>query len=203
MPLYRALYVTVCVAVGVAAKPVQAQTPTSPQLLKGVVPPGSVAFHHHKKLQASYDSVADSTHLSVRTHKGKYFLMVQRPRLTWSVVYAGQRPDSVTPSKVWLEFRTQNPQVALNSQLVMLYGDSGRIEVPSAGGYSDPGVVTWSHFMRFPIPTADFAAALRSEKMQVTVGGITERLSTEHLEALRDLLSRVGAYDAALAGAGS
>ena len=202
MPLHRALYVTVCLAVGVAAKPMQAQTPTSPRLLKGVVPPGSVAFHHHKKLQASYDSVADSTHLSVRTHKGKYFLTVQRPRLTWSVVYAGQRPDSTAPSKVWLEFRTQNPQVALNSQLVLLYGDSSRIEVPSAGAYSDPGVVTWSHFMRFPIPTVDFAAALRSETVQVTVGGVTEKLAAEHLEALRDLLSRVGAYDAALAGAG-
>ena len=203
MPLRRALYVTVCLSVGVAAGRVHAQTPTSPQLLKGVVPPAPVAFHHHKTLQASYDSVADSTHLSVRTHKGKYFLTVQRPRLIWSVVYAGQRPDSLPPAEVWLEFRTQNPQVALNSQLLMVYGDSGRIEVPSAGAYSDPGVQTWSHFMRFPIPTAAFAAALHSQRVKVTVGGITEWLAPDHLEALRDLLSRVGAYDGSVTGAGS
>jgi hypothetical protein len=194
MPLRRALYVAVWLAVGVATGPVDAQTPTAPQLLKGVVPPPPVAFHHHKKLQASSDSVADSTHLSVRTHKGKYFLTMQRPRLTWSVVYSGQRPDSLAPSEVWLEFRTQSPQVALDSRLVVLYGNGERIEVPSAGAHSDPGVVTWCDFMKFPIPTPGLTAALHSQQVQVTVGGITERLAPDHLEALRDLLSRVGAY---------
>jgi hypothetical protein len=203
MPLGRALYVTVCLGIAVASGPLRAQTPTAPQLLKGVVPPAPSTFHHHKKLQASYDSVADSTHLSVRTHRGKYFLTVQRPRLTWSVMYAGQRPDSLVPTEVWLEFRTQNPQVALNSRLVVQYGAGERIEVPSAGAYSDPGVVTWSHFMRFPIPTAALADALHSQQVLVTVGGITEWLAPDHLEALRDLLSRVGAYDAAVTAGGS
>lgn len=203
MPLRGALYVTVCLGVGVAAGPVAAQTATTPQMLKGVVPPAPVQFHHHKKLQASYDSVADSTRLSVRTHKGKYFLTMQRPRLIWSVVYAGQRPDSLPPTEVWLEFRTQNPQVALDSRLVVLYGVGERIEVPSAGAHSDPGVQTWSHFMRFPIPTAALASALHSQQVQVTVGGITERLEPDHLEALRDLLSRVGAYEGSVTGAGS
>ena len=203
MPLRRALYVAVCLLIGVADGRLHAQTTTTARMLKGVVPPAPFTFHHHKKLQASYDSVADSTHLSVRTHKGKYFLTIQRPRLTWSVVYAGQRPEGPVPPEVWLEFRTQSPQVALDSRLVVLYGDGERIEVASAGAFSDPGVVTWSHFMRFPVPTAALADALHSPQVQVTVGGITERFAPEHLEALRDLLSRVGAYDGEIPTAGS
>src|SRR5512147_3130050 len=194
MPLRWALCVVLCGAHCVALRPLEAQAPTGARLIKGVVPPALGKFKHHKKLRAVYDSVADSTRVSVRTHKGQYFLTIHRPRLTWSVVYAGTRPDSTVPAEVWLEFRTQSPQTALNSRLEVLYGNGERFEVPSAGAYSDPGVLTWSHFMRFPIPVAALGSALRSQKVLVSVGGIAEYLEPAHLEALRDLLSRVGAY---------
>jgi hypothetical protein len=84
--------------------------------------------------------------------------------------------------------------VALNSRLEVLYGKGERFEVPSAGAHSDPGVLTWSHFMRFPIPTAALVGALQTQKVLVSVGGVAEYLAPDHLEALRDLLSRVGAY---------
>jgi hypothetical protein len=171
--------------------------PPSAHLVKGAVPPAVAKFQHHKKLRAAYDSVADSTRLSVVTHKGQYFITVKRPRLTWSVVYAGQRPGAMIPSEVWLEFRTQAPQVALNSRLELLYGNGERLGVPSAGAYSDPGIQTWSHFMRFPIPIAAFAGVIRTQKVLVSVGGVSEYLQPDHLEALRDLLSRVGAYESA------
>jgi hypothetical protein len=168
------------------------------------VPPALAKFRHHKKLRAAYDSLADSTHLSVRTHKGQYFLTIHRPRLTWSVVYGGRRPEASVPTEVWLEFRTQSPQVALDSRLEVLYGAGARLEVPSAGAYSDPGVLTWSHFMRFAIPTTDLVKALQTQKVLVTVGGVAEYLEPEHLEALRDLLSRVGAYPVTpIAGGGT
>ncbi|HUR93887.1 MAG TPA: hypothetical protein VMY76_04860 [Gemmatimonadales bacterium] len=194
--MLRCLTVTlgVCLLLPVASARLAAQAPTSARLTKGSIPPSHAKFRHHKKLQAAYDSVADSTHLSVRTHKGQYFLNVQRPRLTWMVVYAGRQPSGAGPAEVWLEFRTQNPQIALDSRVDFLYGTGQRFEVPSAGAYSDPGVLTWSHFMRFPIPTASLAEALQSQKVLVSVGRIAEYLEPEQLEALRDLLSRVGAY---------
>jgi hypothetical protein len=120
-------------------------------------------------------------------------LTSHRPRLTWTVVYAGVQPSGAVPTVVWLEFRTQSPQVALNSRLEVRYGAGDHFEVPSAGAYSDPGVLTWNHFMRFPVPTGALVAALHSQKVLVSVGGIAEYLEPVQLEALRDLLSRVGA----------
>src|SRR5215207_6586471 len=64
----------------------------------------------------------------------------------------------------------------------------------SIGAHSDPGILTWSHYMRFPIPTASLADALQSQKVLVSVGSLAEYLEPEQLEALRDLLSRVGAF---------
>jgi hypothetical protein len=172
------------------------QTATRHLLTAIALPPAAGRFHHHKVLQAAYDSLADSTRLSVVTHKGKYFLTVQRPRLTWSVAYEGQAPTG-RPPEVQLEFRTQSPQVAADSRLRIEYGSAQRLEVVSRGAYSDPGMLTWSHFMHFPVPTAALARILESDSVLVTVGGIVERLKPEQREALRDLLARVGAWPAA------
>ncbi|HUQ15871.1 MAG TPA: hypothetical protein VM094_07430 [Gemmatimonadales bacterium] len=73
-------------------------------------------------MRAKYDAVADSTRWSVVTHKGKYFLTVQRPRLTWSAAYAGHELDAQSPREVVLEFRTQEPQAALDSRLAITSG---------------------------------------------------------------------------------
>ena len=194
MRLPRAFGLLLCLALPVTRQSLQAQVPAAAHAAKGIVPPPLAKVRHHKKLRATYDSVADSTHLSVRTHKGQYFLTIQRPRLTWSVAYSGRRLGGSAPTEVWLEFRTQNPQVALNSQLEVLYGAGERLQVPSAGAHSDPGVLTWSHFMRFPIPTAALVTALQTQKVLVSVGGVAEYLEPDHLEALRDLLCRVGSY---------
>ena len=48
--------------------------------------------------------------------------------------------------------------------------------------------------MRFPVPTAGLAAALAGNEVTATVGGITERFKMDQIEALRDLLDRVGAW---------
>ena len=92
-----------------------------------------------------------------------------------------------------MEFRTEAPQVAMNSQLTVSFAAGRRLEIPSAGAYSDPGV-TWSHFMRFPVPSLDLAEALRTDTVSVTVGCITERLKADQINTLRDLLARVGAW---------
>ncbi len=186
----------VCLTGPVAPLRLPAQTATAAPLAGGTLPPASHRFKHAKKLRATYDSVADSTHLAVVTHKGKYFLTIQRPRLTWTVGYAGRAPGSPPPAEVVLEFRTQAPQVAGDSRLVIAFAAGQRLEVASAGAFSDPGVQTWSHFMRFPVPSAALAEALATDDVTVTVGGITERFKPDQVNALRDLLNRVGAWPA-------
>ncbi|MGH7527692.1 MAG: hypothetical protein ACREMX_13425 [Gemmatimonadales bacterium] len=186
----------VCLAAFVATAPLLAQSATGERLVRGTVPPSTQHFQHGKKLRATYDSVTDSTHLAVVTHRGKYFLTVQRPRLTWIVTYAGRTPGT-PPVELLLEFRTQTPQVAFDSRLLIQYGAGKELEVASAGAYSDPGVQTWSHFMRFRVPCASMVEALAGDEMTVSVGGVRERFKPDHLNALRDLLSRVGAWTAA------
>ena len=202
MSLRWSVRLLVCLAKTVAPAALLAQTATPGVPTKGSVPPAQHRFVHHQPLVAFYDSVGDSTHLLLVTHKGKYFFTTQRPRLTWRVAYAGQLPGPEAPVTVELEFRTQAPQVARDSRLVIAYGDSQAIEVASAGAFSDPGTLTWSHFMRFPVPSARLAAALAGNDLTVTVGGIRERFKLDQIEALRDLLDRVGAWPGASSARG-
>jgi hypothetical protein len=120
MSLRWSVGLLVCLTNPVAPTALPAQTATARTLTQGRVPAAQHRFTHHKQLQAFYDSVSDSTHLTVVTHKGKYFLTIQRPRLAWTVVYAGQVPGREAPLTVALEFRTQAPQVANESRLVMV-----------------------------------------------------------------------------------
>lgn len=189
---------TVCLLVTLAASvaptTTYAQTATDTETLPGVVSPRAPTVKPHKKVRAKYDSATDSTRWSVVSHKGRYFLWWQRPRLTWSVAHAGRELGTQSPRDVVLEFRTQAPQVALDGRLLIASGGGERLEVGSSGAYSDPGVQTWSHFMRFGVPRAELAQVLVSEDVTVTVGGIRERLKPDHVRALRSLLDRVGAW---------
>jgi hypothetical protein len=192
----------VCLAYIVAPIALPAQTATPRTLTQVSLPVAKHQFAHHKTLRAFYDSIGDSTHLTVVTHKGKYFLTIQRPRLTWTVVYAGQVPGPEAPLTVALEFRTQAPQVAGDSRLVMASPGGQGLEVASGGAFSHPGVQTSSHYMRFPVPSAGLAAVLAGTEVTVTVGGITEHFKPDQIEALRDLLDRVGAWPLASAARG-
>ncbi len=180
------------VALSVAPTVLNGQTATAPLTVQGTPLAPNPSFRHHKELRAVYDSLVDSTQVSVVTHKGKYFLTMQRPRLTWSAAYAGHAPEA-PPQEVMLEFRTQSPQIALDSRLTIESSTGLRLEVASAGAHSKPGVQTWSHFIRFSIPCGELARVLAGDRVTVTVGGISERLKAEHLNAVRDLLNRVGA----------
>ena len=202
MSLRWSVGLLVCLTNSVAPTALPAQITTAGTLTRGRVPAAQHRFTHHKNLQAFYDSLGDSTHLTVVTHKGKYFLTVQRPRLTWTVVYAGQVPGREAPLTVALEFRTQERQVANDSRLVMVSAGGQGVEVASVGAFSDPGVQTWSHYMRFPVPSAGLAAVLAGSGVTVTVGGITVRFKPDQVEALRDLLDRVGAWPLASAARG-
>jgi hypothetical protein len=183
----------VCAVPCVAGLPVAAQdatvTPVSAEVL---APPLPVATRHGK-VRAVYDSTADSTRWTLVTHKGRYFLTIQRPRLTWTGARHGREPGEPAAT-VQLEFRTQEPQVALDSRLLIHSAAGAQVEVGSSGSYSDPGVVTWSHFMRFEVPCDELARVLVSDEATVVVGGIRERLKPDHVRALRYLLDRLGAW---------
>jgi hypothetical protein len=138
MSLRWSVGVLVCLANPVAPAALPAQIATPAVLTKGSVPPVKHPFAHHKQLHALYDGTSDSTHLSVVTHKGKYFLTIQRPRLTWTVAYVGQVPGPDVPGTVELEFRTQEPQVARDSRLVIVAADSQALRSPARARLATP-----------------------------------------------------------------
>ena len=184
----------VCLTPGVAPGRIYAQAATGPLSLAGAASRPAPPPRPHRRLRAKYDPVGDSTRWSVVTHKGKYFLTIQRPRLSWSVAYAGRERGEQSPAEVVLEFRTQEPQVALDRRLRIASAAGDSLEVGSSGAFSDPGVLTWSHFMRFAVPCADLARLLESDGVALSVGGIRERLKPDHILALRSLLELAGAW---------
>ncbi|HEX2251462.1 MAG TPA: hypothetical protein VHH32_14035 [Gemmatimonadales bacterium] len=192
-----------CLALAVAPAALSAQTAPGVVGVSNSDLETRPRFRHNQKLIAAYDSVADSTHLAVVTHKGEYFLWRQRPRLTWTISYVGQTPASQPPGEILLIFRTQNPQVPLDSRLVLEFAVGERLEVTSVSAYSDPGPMTSSLFMRFPLPTCELAEALASEEMRLWVGGIRVDFKPDQMEALRDLLSRLGAWPPASVAGGA
>ncbi len=144
MSMRRAPGLLLLLACGVAPTRLPAQAATGTVAALSPAMPGTLRFQHRKKLVAIYDTVADSTHLAVVTHKGKYFLTIQRPRLTWTVSYPGRRPDTLPPAEIVLEFRTQAPQVPRDSHLLIVSASGERLEAASVGAFSDPGMQTWS-----------------------------------------------------------
>ena len=193
MPVRRSVGLTLAFLSMILFAPLHAQKPDEHHLVPVSLTPWPGRFHHQKQLQAAYDSVADSTRLSLVTHKGMYFALVQRPKLTWSVAYQGRSP-AAPPAEVALEFKTQEPQSPSSNRLLIESGAGSRIEVRSAGANTAPGTNTSTLFCRFSIPTTDMARALASDTVVVSVGGVVQRMKRDQLEALRELLARVGAW---------
>jgi hypothetical protein len=143
------------------------------------------------RAQMAYDSLTDSTHVAVVTHKGKYFLWIQHPRLTWTVAYAGRSPVE-PPAQILLDFRTQDPQSPGDNHLVIESASGERLELNSVGADSRAGPMVGNLFMNFLIPSTELARVLGGDKLTLSVGGIRVKFKKEQVEALRDLLSRAG-----------
>src|SRR6476646_2173626 len=100
------------------------------------------ASHSTKKLVATYDSLTDSTHLAVVTHKGTYFLWIQHPRLTWTVTFPGRKPSQPPSGEMQLTFQTQAPQSPRDNQLVIESTSGERLTLNSMSANNRPGPMT-------------------------------------------------------------
>ena len=181
--------VVACLALSVAPALLSAQTAAGTLGLSSASHPPRSDIQHDKRLVATYDSLTDSTHLAVVTHKGKYFLWVQHPRLTWTVAYAGRTPAEPT-REIRLDFRTQDPQSPGDNHLLIESPSGERVELNSVSADSRAGPMVGNLFMDFLIPTAELARVLGGTSMRLTVGGIEVKFNADQVEALRDLLSR-------------
>ncbi|MFL5448709.1 MAG: hypothetical protein ACJ8A6_09515 [Gemmatimonadales bacterium] len=189
----RTMGAVVWLALCIAPTLLRAQTATEELGLSTDPANSHPASHSNKKLIASYDSLTDSTHLAVVTHKGTYFLWVQHPRLTWTVSYPGRKPNQPPSGEVLLVFQTQAPQSPRNNQLVIESTSGERLMLNSIKADSRPGPMTTTLLMDFLIPIDQLARALAGESMRIAVGGIEVKFRPDQLEALRDLLRQAPA----------
>ena len=182
----RTMRAVVCLALCVVPT-LRAQTATGELGLSTDPANSRPASHSAKKLVATYDSLTDSTHLALVTHKGTYFLWIQHPRLTWTVTYPGHQPIR-PPGEVLLTFRTQAPQSPRDNQLVIESTSGGRLTLNSISAHGLPGPMTTTMLMDFIIPIDQLARTLAGESIELSVGGILVKFMPDQLEALRELL---------------
>ena len=180
----------ICLVLSVAPSLVSGQTATGALDLSTAPRQTRRAFQHDKELVSTYDSLTDSTHLAVVTHSGTYLLWIQRPRLTWTVAYAGRAPSPQLPPEIRLVFRTTDPQSPKDNHLVIEAASGERLELNSVSAESRAGPMRWSLLMDFLIPTAELARVLADNSMRLSVGGIAVKFKRDHMEALRDLLNQ-------------
>jgi hypothetical protein len=123
--------------------------------------------------------------VSLTTHKGAYFLWIQRPRLTFFFVHTGTASPAAPPS-VFLVFRTQSPQLPTTNHLDI--GCDGRAsQVPVTPTFwIAPGAFTTSRHYMYEVPLEHFAPLLACGTAAITVGGVTAPFAQDHLEALRE-----------------
>jgi hypothetical protein len=193
MPWNRTMGTGVCLALCVIPTLLRAQTATGELGLSTDPASSRPAFHSTKELVATYDSLTDSTHLAVTTHKGTYFLWIQHPRLTWTVTYPGREPSQPPSGEILLVFQTRAPQSPRDNQLVMESAAGERLMLNSIRANTRPGPMTPALLMDFLIPIDQLARALAGDSVKLTVGGIEVKFKPDQVEALRDLLRQASA----------
>jgi hypothetical protein len=178
----------VCLALGVLPTLLRAQTATGELGLSNDPANAHPTSRSSKQIVATYDSLTDSTHLALVTHKGTYFLWIQHPRLTWTVTYAGHQPIQPPSGEVLLTFRTQAPQSPRDNRLVIESASGERLTLNSISADNRPGPMTTTMLMDFIIPIDQLARTLTGESMKLSVGGIVVKFKPDQLAALRELL---------------
>jgi hypothetical protein len=152
--------------------------------------PRSRHFRHQRRFSSEADSASRLTRVAVTTHPGRYFLWVQRPRLTFFFVYPAEQLTAL-PEVVSLVFRAQSPQDMATNHLVLSCDGRPRETGIVPRSRLETGVFVNSHFLTFDIPTPAFAEFIACSKVAVDVGGIRVDFAPEQLEALQDLGSRL------------
>jgi hypothetical protein len=138
-----------------------------------------------------HDSTTDQTRVSLTTHRGTYFLWVQRPRLTFFYVYSGimlQHP----PASVFLVFRTHEPQAPATNHLAL---SCEGVEVPQsvARGFAfEPGLMVTTRAFTYELSLETFAAFVSCDRAALTVGDIAVPFTEGQLLTLRDFAAGMG-----------
>lgn len=135
-------------------------------------------------IRIEHDSADDLTRVSLMTHRGAYFLWVQRPQVTFFYVYAGQAP-AAAPPVVYLVFRTQSPSGVLDNKLHLVC-DGATATVPGLPtSRVEQTIQTSVHYLTFAVPTETVLQFSECGAAEVEVGGVRATFSPIQQSDLR------------------
>jgi hypothetical protein len=135
-------------------------------------------------IRVEHDSADALTRVSLMTHRGAYFLWVQRPQLTFFYVYTGQTLTA-PPPVLYLVFRTQSPSGVLDNRLHLVC-DGASATVPGLPtSRVEQTVQTSDHYLTFAIPTGTVTRFSECGTAEVEVGGVSASFSPTQLSDLR------------------
>lgn len=142
------------------------------------------AAHRTRRL-IDYDEATDQTRVSLTTHPGKYFLWMQRPRITFFYVYPGATLEHA-PATVFLVFKTHDPSAPSSNQLTLRCDGVAEAQalIPEFAFESEAFVTHRVFTFALPLPT--FASLVQCRTPAVQVGDIGEEFSPAQVDALRD-----------------
>lgn len=148
----------------------------------------AVPAEQERSIDREYDDSLDLSRYSVTTHKGKYFLWMQDPRLTFFVVLPGKMLDSL-PAVVYLVFRTQSPQEVSDSKLHLSCGTETIVNDVVPRAQVVPGMLTSSLYQTFELPLDAFRQFSACQSGSVVVGGVEAAFGEKQFEQLRELVA--------------
>lgn len=147
-------------------------------------------YQHQRHFRTETDAASGLTRVSVTTHPGRYFLWIQRPRLTFFFTYPTAQPAEA-PGFISLVYRTQTPQNFATNRLVLSCDGRPHETGIVPRSLVSPGVFVTSHFLTFDMPLPVFADLVACSAVALDVGGIRVDFAPDQLEALQALGSRL------------
>jgi hypothetical protein len=163
--------------------------------------PPKPEFKHHRKITTVYAPERDTTTVSVVLEQGRYFLWIQKPRVTVAYQHAGAvAPAGLAAQAMLIEFRTQEPQFAGTNRLTITGAggeggeDTVRVEAVAIRSRLEGHAFTNDHRMTFVVGAGDAASLLAARKVVLEVGGVVVRLKEEQMEAWRELAWGMGGW---------
>lgn len=159
-------------------------------------PPDPVEAESPKSLvpvppKVEHDTAEGLTRVSVMTHRGSYFLWVQKPQVTFFYVYAGDAPPAEPPSVVYVVFRTQSPQSIRDNRLTLVC-DGVAADVPGLPtSRVEQNYQLSTHFLTFTVPRETIVEFAHCQQAEVEVGGVRAPFTAQQLLNLRGLAAKL------------
>jgi hypothetical protein len=146
--------------------------------------PARVSVGQGAPLVTETDSATHQGRVSLTTHRGKYFLWIQHPRVTFFYVYEGAAAAH-PPASIYLVFRTHDPQAPSSNRLTLVCDGAEHPQAVEPTFAFEQGPMTSSRVFTYELSLETFATFTMCDHAAVRVGDITATFDADRITQLR------------------